>query len=204
MNSTCTHCGTVFRVDPAKVPAGGVRARCSICRKVFAVGTEQSGADSDGGAPDTRPQSTPAADAPAVPGVQTHSPHEASSEQSPDAAEATERPDIVPAPAVPAPDQETPQRAAPAPRPTPPAFGSSDPDAKARRLARALVSDMVTYHPDRRDAALAAGTLKKEFREEITKSWEEYVEQVGKERAMQTPHFRNALNEILARGQTVF
>ena len=37
MNVTCPSCTTVFRVDPAKVPAGGVRARCSVCRTVFQV-----------------------------------------------------------------------------------------------------------------------------------------------------------------------
>ncbi|HEY0036295.1 MAG TPA: hypothetical protein VGB66_06380, partial [Longimicrobium sp.] len=78
------------------------------------------------------------------------------------------------------------------------------PTAKARRLARALVSDIVTYHPERRDAALADGTLKREFMEEIKKSWEEYVGQVGAETARGTPHFRDALNEILAKGQSLF
>ena len=37
MNVTCPSCTTMFRVDPAKVPAGGVRARCSVCRSVFRV-----------------------------------------------------------------------------------------------------------------------------------------------------------------------
>ncbi|MBM4189030.1 MAG: hypothetical protein FJ206_17155 [Gemmatimonadetes bacterium] len=40
MNVSCTSCQTVFRVDPAKVPAGGVRARCSVCRGVFWVRVE--------------------------------------------------------------------------------------------------------------------------------------------------------------------
>ncbi|HEX6911523.1 MAG TPA: hypothetical protein VF142_14065 [Longimicrobium sp.] len=101
---------------------------------------------------------------------------------------------------------------APAPRPAAPApagaarspFGAADPDAKARRLARALVSDIVTYHPERRDQALAAGALRTEFREEITKSWQEYVGQVGEATAKGTPHFRAALNDILAKGQQVF
>ena len=75
---------------------------------------------------------------------------------------------------------------------------------RAQRIARALVSDMVVYNGDRRDASLAAGTLKSDFREEILKSWEEYVEQVGQELAKSTPHFRDALNSILAKGQTVF
>jgi hypothetical protein len=36
------------------------------------------------------------------------------------------------------------------------------------------------------------------------KSWEEYVAQVGLELAKSTPHFRTALNDILAKGQQVF
>ncbi|HYH78344.1 MAG TPA: hypothetical protein VEX86_01055 [Longimicrobium sp.] len=62
----------------------------------------------------------------------------------------------------------------------------------------------MTYFPDRRDSALAAGTLRREFTEEIKKSWEEYVGQVGQEMAKTTPYFREALNEILAKGQQVF
>jgi hypothetical protein len=83
-------------------------------------------------------------------------------------------------------------------------FSTRDPQARAQRIARALVSDIVAYHPRKRDDALAAGTLRTEFRDEIMKSWEEYVAQVGSELAKGTPYFRNALNEILARGQRVF
>jgi len=63
---------------------------------------------------------------------------------------------------------------------------------------------MVVYNGDRRDQSLAAGTLKGDFREEILKSWEEYVAQVGPEMAKKTPHFRDALNSILAKGHSVF
>ena len=37
MNAACPECSSVFRVDPAKVPAGGVRARCSVCGAVMRV-----------------------------------------------------------------------------------------------------------------------------------------------------------------------
>ena len=94
-------------------------------------------------------------------------------------------------------------RRSPPPR-TPSPFGASDPAAKARRLARALISDIVTYFPDRRERALADGTLRREFTEEIKKSWEEYTAQVGTDMAKQTPFFREALNDILAKGQQVF
>jgi hypothetical protein len=93
--------------------------------------------------------------------------------------------------------------AKPSGRPVNP-FLSQDPAQKARRLARALISDLVVYYPDRRKDGLAQGTLKTLFQEEIQKSWEEYSEQVGKELAESTNYFNEALNEILAGGQKVF
>jgi hypothetical protein len=81
---------------------------------------------------------------------------------------------------------------------------ANDPNAKARRLSRALISDLVTYFPQRRDEGLRDGTLKELFREEIKKSYEEYTDQVGKEFAESTTHFQEALNEILAAGQKLF
>ena len=38
MNVICPECGSIFRVDPAKIPLGGVRARCSVCGGVIAIG----------------------------------------------------------------------------------------------------------------------------------------------------------------------
>ena len=83
-------------------------------------------------------------------------------------------------------------------------FLSQDPSQKAKRLARALISDLAVYYPDRRKEGLRAGTLKQLFDEEIKKSWEEYTEQVGKDLAESTTFFTDALNEILASGQKVF
>jgi hypothetical protein len=83
-------------------------------------------------------------------------------------------------------------------------FLSADPAAKGRRLARALISDLITYFPDRRAEGLRDGTLRTLFEEEIKKSYEEYLDQVGREFAESTPHFRDALNDILAGGQPIF
>jgi hypothetical protein len=83
-------------------------------------------------------------------------------------------------------------------------FLANDPNQKAKRLARALVSDMVAYQPQKRDEAVRNGTLKQVFREEIKKSYEEYLDQVGKEFAEGTSHFQDALNEILAGGNKMF
>jgi len=107
---------------------------------------------------------------------------------------------VVPLPAPPV----TPAAATAAPRRPINPFLQQDPAQKARRLARALVSDMIVYQPDKRQRALAEGNLKAAFEEEIKKSWEEYVEQVGQEMASQTAYWREALNEILAGGQPIF
>jgi hypothetical protein len=83
-------------------------------------------------------------------------------------------------------------------------FLVQDPLVKARRLARALISDMISYHPAKRAQGLKDGTLKTLFEEEIKKSHEEYVVQVGEETAKTTTFFNDALNEILAGGQKIF
>jgi hypothetical protein len=135
-------------------------------------------------------------------------------------APAVARPAVPQPPAAAAPRPSTPP---PPPRPpTPPAtpkpapsaaaasaakrpsFAKQDPNTRAQRLARALVSDIVAYNKDKRDQTHAAGTMKNEFREEIRKSWEEYVAQVGLDMAKSTPFFRDALNEILAKGDQIF
>jgi hypothetical protein len=115
-------------------------------------------------------------------------------------------------PAAPAPASQPREPAAPAAA-EPPSSGSSrytnpflqqDPATRARRLARALVSDLVVYHPEKRQRGLVEGNLKDLFAEEIRKSWEEYTEQVGEELANSTPYFTEALNEILAEGNRIF
>lgn len=83
-------------------------------------------------------------------------------------------------------------------------FLSQDPALKARRLARALISDMVVYHPTKRQDGLRDGNLKELFEDEIKKSWDEFADQVGRDVAESTSYFREALNEILAGGRQIF
>jgi len=104
----------------------------------------------------------------------------------------------ITAPSLPRVPADTPER-----RPINP-YLANDPNQKAKRLARALVSDILAYHPGKREEALAAGTLKQTFREEIKKSYEEYIDQVGRDMADSTTHFRDALNELLAGGTKMF
>jgi predicted Zn finger-like uncharacterized protein len=274
MNVTCGTCQTVFRIDPAKLPAAGVRARCSVCAGVFWVRPLVAAAESAPVAPmaparvelppsaqvpeppvearrpspppapiDARPKAAPPALSPpagpprvvgAVPPAVTAPP---SVRQGPAVPPRPAMPGgaasvIPPAMQPPASRPVVPPRALP-PRPLPaepvapqpPAvavtasatavssaikkrpvnpFLSQDPSAKARRLARALISDIVVYHPAKRREGLQNGSLKSLFEDEIQKSWEEYVDQVGKDIAESTVFFHEALNEILADGQAVF
>jgi predicted Zn finger-like uncharacterized protein len=230
MNVSCPNCGTVYRVDPAKVPEAGVRARCSICSAVFAVRHESAAQENSAPAAASAPQApAPAPPAPrpapitsAAPAVPAGAPRAAAppAASAPEAAGARPAAPAAPTPAAPPPAPAPPIRTAvppavPAPHAAPAArpatgqrpvnpFLSQDPALKARRLARALISDMVVYHPAKRQEGLRDGNLKELFDEEIKKSWEEYADQVGKDVADTTPYFREALNEILAGGRQVF
>lgn len=245
MTVACPDCRSVFRVDPAKVPASGVRARCSVCGGViaitggtlpvmvtpasagvvqpaFATPAETSGLPAAPPTSTSRPArpSAPAiaavaarvatpAFSRAVPPAPMTPTAPASFVRSTGAATATATQSLnVPTPttAASAPiafrasgtvDSETPRR------PINP-FLKADPGQRARRLARALVSDLVAYHPQKRDEGIANGTLRQLFREEIKKSYEEFVDQVGRELAESSPHFQEALNEILGGGRKLF
>jgi predicted Zn finger-like uncharacterized protein len=199
MNVRCPQCQSTFRVDPERIPPNGIKARCSRCANVFELTREGARA------PVMAATGGPARPAPAP--------------ARPTLVESSAPPAAPPA-SAPAPVQAIrplpePMRA-PEPAPPPPAtvaapatakrasFRNQDPAARAQRLARALVSDIVAYNKDKLKQTRGAAALRSEFREEIRKSWEEYVEQVGLETAKNTPYFRDALNELLAKGEKVF
>ena len=228
MNVACPTCATTYRVDPAKIPAGGVKARCQVCAAVFPVSSNGAAPRASTAAPTQRPAipagmrpsaATPMAPV-APPAARPAAPPVAAPAPAPAPPPPAPKPPVAapaPAPAPPAP-KPAPAPPAPAPAPPPPApkpaaapagrplnpFLANDPATKARRLARALVSDLVVYNTARRDTALKSGTLKEEFAEEVKKSYEEYELQVGKELASSTTYFNDALNEILAGGQKVY
>lgn len=90
------------------------------------------------------------------------------------------------------------------PAPKKPGRAGRSPEDRAKRLARVLVSDILIYNREKRDEALAEGTLMTALGEEIKKSWELYKDKVGSDVASSTNYFKEALNEILADGQEVF
>jgi predicted Zn finger-like uncharacterized protein len=300
MNVSCPDCRSIFRVDPAKVPPSGVRARCSVCSGVISIpaptgqATPASGSlgatpppaqpasqhrPPSGQAPagwESPPFSAQAQRRPTAPPAQRPIPpaapppaQRAAPPPSPSPVRTTEAPAIArpgqqplergpvtatatppspssglpaftPPPAVPPFSPSVPAQSSgpsvppfvpsgPPPRPTPPPslppltppgslpavgdagarrplnpFLSKDPNQRAKRLARALVSDIITYHPAKHAEGLRDGTLKQLFREEIKKSFEEYIAQVGQQLAESTTYFQEALNEVLGAGKKIF
>lgn len=221
MNVRCPSCQTTFRVDPARVPAAGVKARCSKCSAVFRLEPHGASAIAAPASPSVAParaQPPAAAPAPMPPAPSPFTPPPmpptpiapmapAATFVATPPAPAPVQPAASPAPPRPAPVPAAAEPVSPAPAATGakrPSFRNQDPNARAQRIARALVSDIVAYNKSKLKESLDAGTLRNEFREEIRKSWEEYVEQVGLEMAKNTPYFRDSLNEILAKGQKVF
>ena len=287
MNVSCPDCRSIFRVDPAKVPPTGVRARCSVCSGVISIpaptgqttppsGNERASAPpSDHGGTRSTPAAqsgwdpapfAPSSQRPAAPPPPRATETPSGPRGRPEAldratAAATATPPSpasvlpeftpppplppfrpagaqpfsapsaspFPAPAAPpfvpsasrsaAPPQPT-QSPSRAPIATPPGtpsvssdggarrplnpFLSKDPNQRAKRLARALVSDIITYHPAKHAEGLRDGTLKQLFREEIKKSFEEYIAQVGQQLAESTTYFQEALNEVLGAGKKIF
>lgn len=288
MNVSCPDCRSIFRVDPAKIPPTGVRARCSVCSGVISIpaptgqNTPPSGSQFTPSSPseqtdshstpaqggwDTAPFAAPGSRAPSAPSPQRPTappplrtadapapprPRPEAIDRTTAAATATPpspssglpeftppspvppfRPAGAPPFAVPAappfsapvapPFVPSASRSATPPRPrvTPssgsPSVGaeggarrplnpflSKDPNQRAKRLARALVSDIITYHPAKHAEGLRDGTLKQLFREEIKKSFEEYIAQVGQQLAESTTYFQEALNEVLGAGKKIF
>jgi predicted Zn finger-like uncharacterized protein len=272
MNVSCPQCSTIYRVDPAKVPQGGVRARCSTCSGVIPVGIRTATParpspeiDAIGAAFGNRPpappppfnpaqsrasvpvrqtpvpqaRQTPATPVRAVPATPVAAPR-VPTPAAPAPALGAALPPLRPTPRTPwqpvtepvapisvppvtppstatrtaTPARPAPAVATPAAPPTaatePPSrrpinpFLSRDPSLRAKRLARALVSDMVAYYPAKHAEGLEKGTLKELFRDEIKKSYDEYVAQVGADFARSTTHFQESLNEVLGAGKKIF
>jgi predicted Zn finger-like uncharacterized protein len=216
MITICTGCQTRYRLDDGRVPRRRIRVRCPRCEAVFALDGTQAAAQvapaeaglvierSGGGLFSTPPAPAAAVETPRpvprpVPRPQPFQTF-ASAAAAPAGALATARAATASAaavaePAAPTADSEAPGDPGGRPR--------RDRD-KARRLARALVSDILVYNRESRDRALTEGNLIQALGPEIKKSWELYKERVTPEVANSTSHFRDALNEILAEGQKVF
>jgi predicted Zn finger-like uncharacterized protein len=225
---SCPSCETSFPVDPAKVPPEGVRAQCSVCPEIFDV-DRPNGATPPVSEPlvdafDTvDPLEAGAVDLPGIDGsfeptdyADTDSGGDGGFEQTEDYATGDVAIDIGPIEPPPAevvedvaeevgadePAADVGEASAESPGPI--RFGRRSPEDKARSLARSLVSDLIAYNPEKHKEALATETLEEVFGEEIEKSLKEYQEQVEPDVMSKGSFFNDALNSILAEGQSIF
>jgi predicted Zn finger-like uncharacterized protein len=211
----CQSCSAKYFLGEDKVPVNPLKVRCPKCRAVFmlAARTERAAVAAVAATPAPAPVFEVAA--PAVESLRP-SPEPVFMQESAPVVESpvsaptmvaepvTEIEPIAVAPAAAA-APEIEEVAAPAASPAGrSARGGKSAEDRAKRLARVLVSDILWYNRERRDAALRDGTLMTSLSEEIKKSWELYKEKVGPEAAHSTNYFKEALNEILANGQQVF
>ena len=197
---SCPSCETSFPVDQAKVPPEGVRAQCSVCAEIFDVDRPSEAAPEAPSAPESM-----------VDTIATADPLESGTVDLPPIEEAFEGVDPTVTEAQPGQGEiaqgETEDAAAEvveAESPAPIRFGRRSPADKARSLARSLVSDLIAYNPEKHKEALAGGNLPEVFGEEIEKSLKEYQQQVEPDVMAEGSFFNDALNSILAEGQTIF
>jgi len=75
---------------------------------------------------------------------------------------------------------------------------------RARRLAKALASDLVLYNQDKVEQGLRNGTLAKLLGSEIRRSWEYYCQQIPKHIVDGTDYFKDQLNKTVGKGKEIF
>ncbi|RKZ15390.1 hypothetical protein DRQ53_09170 [bacterium] len=226
----CPDCSTRYELEASRVPAGRIRVRCARCRYVFPIeaaaaapmaadpGITQDAWSSGAAKPSSMPPVAERLDTVATPdsrgvvSVEPVSGIEHTSIENVEAmaidpgldleverqSQARKSSGVSPA-AV-----EEPAVATMTTEAEPAQDDENSTDRKARRLARALVSDILVYNRDKRDTALANGTLVQALGQEIKKSWELYKERVTPKVATETNYFKDALNDILAEGQKIF
>ena len=73
----------------------------------------------------------------------------------------------------------------------------TDRDESARQLARSLIQDIVYADEERFRRARSTGTVLAAFGKELAQAWDFYCDRVGTSFARQSPHFRNAVQDLL-------
>lgn len=128
---TCPSCSSAFPVDPAKIPEGGVNARCSSCGDIFRV-EKPAPEPALPTLEEMAPEPVAAEPEPAPPVVEDTTPHipaimdEPAADPEPAAPEAP----AEPAPVVEAPPEPEPVVAAPEPQAPEPEAPAADPFAE--------------------------------------------------------------------------
>ncbi|HEX7319090.1 MAG TPA: zinc-ribbon domain-containing protein [bacterium] len=207
----CPSCKTRYNVDENKLPPAGVKVRCHKCQNIIIIKK-----------PAPPPVVEPVAPAPVPP---PPIPEPKTPEVVPPSI-----PEPAPKPEPPKPEIKAPIIETPAPAPSPPdvtpptfihepvpvvvqptpapAGQLSAEDKKwherAKRLAKALASDLVLYNQTKVEQGLRNGTLVQLLGSEIRRSWEYYCQQIPKHIVESTDYFKEQLNKVVGKGKELF
>lgn len=190
MIAECAHCHTKYNIDERKIPATGVKVRCKKCGNVMYIKQSVSGEEK-------------------VPGLTT----DTTAASQPEQTGTTPPPPFVEKP----PSLVLPKRAEAERKAVEESVERkvhlseehmSEEDkkwhARARRLAKALASDLVLYNKARVEQGIRDGNIAQLLGPEIRRSWEYYCQQIPKHIVESTDYFKEQLNTIVGRGKQLF
>jgi len=205
----CSSCHSKYNVDESKIPATGVKVKCPKCQNVILIKKEipkliPETPQVDFPPPPSKvePPAPPEVELPPTPKIET--PKQVSVPEPP-VSPPSEK-EIPEPPVVKCPDTsqvEVVSKPVPPPQPE-----MSEEDKKwherARRLAKALASDLVLYNQEKVEQGLRDGTLVQLLGAEIKRSWEYYCQQIPKHIVENSDYFREQLNKIVGKGKEIF
>lgn len=171
----CPDCRSKYEIAADKIPVGVFKLRCPRCKAVFPVNAQ---IEAEAAAGEPAAPSTAAAHQPAAPS--TAAAHQPAREVR-----------------LPEPTGVASPVSAVIERPR-----ISDP-ALARRMARAMISEMVLNRRSERDEALSSETVLSRFGPAIASAFELYRGKVSPDLPSAPAYFRDAVNEILGGGSAV-
>lgn len=207
----CTNCHAKYNVNENKIPPSGVKVKCPKCQNVISIKIETPPTPP----PKIEPPPPPKIEEPPMPKA------EAPIAQVPPVSKPPE-PEVPapPEPQIPAPPEPEIPVTPPAQKPVtpepeqvmkvvrPPTVEMSEEDKKwherARRLAKALASDLVLYNQGKVEQGLRDGTLVQLLGSEIRRSWEYYCQQIPRHIIENSDYFKEQLNKIVGKGKEIF
>jgi len=187
----CDHCHTKYNIDEGKIPSTGVKVRCKKCSKVIYIKkspppteekisdlvSDESAAPKPGAEGGTPPP--PVVEKPPSLVLPKHAETERKAIE-----ESVERKVHISEEELSEEDKKW--------------------HARARRLAKALASDLVLYNKARVEQGLRDGTIAQLLGPEIRRSWEYYCQQIPKHIVENSDYFKEQLNTIVGRGKKIF
>jgi len=223
----CTSCHAKYNVDENKLPPAGVKVRCHKCQNIIIIKKPIQPPAAEPVAPSiSEPPVQPPPPVVKTPDQEVAPP---SIPEPPKPVIEPPAPEVIPPqPEIESPAIETPQPAPPqvapptitqgppliveppvAAKPSPAVTAHlSDEDKKwherAKRLAKALASDLVLYNQAKVEQGLREGTLVQLLGSEIRRSWEYYCQQIPKHIVENTDYFKEQLNKVVGKGKELF